>query len=198
MQLTTSEINNTNQKIVQGLGRDHVYRRKHLLACITRESTLHRMGEKSSTIFTKPLSPIPNAHTEYYLCNICTKVWQTQSLMKREYHSICQHLKSSLPKECYRASYRGKKHSCKVYCQQREGKNHPKPFITENTTKQPWNQGKKIGVRKNSSKKLLLGTDESLSTTCLWAEQEYQHQEAHVQVRRLQEESSTEREVRKL
>lgn len=44
---------------------------------------------------------------------------------------------------------------------------------------------------------MLLGTDESLSTR-LWAEQEYQHQEAHVQVWRLQEESNREGEVKKL
>ena len=38
---------------------------------------------------------------------------------------------------------------------------------------------------------MLLGTDEPLSTTCLWAEQEYQHQESHLQVQRLWEERRT-------
>lgn len=46
------------------------------------------MGEKSSRTFTKSLSPIPNAHTEYYLYNICTKVWQTPSLMQRDHPSL--------------------------------------------------------------------------------------------------------------
>lgn len=46
------------------------------------------MGEKSSRTFTKPLSPIPNAHTEYYLYNTCTKVRQTRILMQRDHPTL--------------------------------------------------------------------------------------------------------------
>lgn len=43
------------------------------------------MGGKSRTTPTKHLSPVPNDYREYYLYNICTKVWQTLSPEQGEY-----------------------------------------------------------------------------------------------------------------